>query len=922
MERGPQIVVDGFVVETFKAHTTCGVLHCEAAGEAGGQVVILLHGHYPGASCHDWRVHMPPLADAGFRVWAFNFPGFGDAGNRSDGGQLPGRPDCVLMPGGAAACVLDVLALIYAARPGEEPRAALVGEGFGAAVALAIAEWEPSRVSAIALSHVIMQPGRFPFDGHELSILTLRVAVFWAEMGPGDGRDCPTLEACRGLQKAIPSSVLFTVAKKPLVPPQIGRSLPGESSSNLFLKVGGWPSQKVFTAARGNKKYIAQAQALVLAQGAGDKAASRAEANEYRARAKSLKDEIDKGVHQDRGRAELAGLLVAFFSESLLPLATATSLSPFPLITEPELTLKLDVLPELKPEPTPSSEPMPGTIIATPKPGPDPSQSAIASPLRSLRRSRPVPFYRHGMGMYEGEVASKVDPRGHGALSDRPLPLRVGDRVRASKSKNNRQGGQAAVYARDVKIKSPALSGLQRPPYQWRAPEDLDEQYARREVELGEPPLLDGNLVAATVVGVGGGGKRHTYALEYDDGDVEAHVHRLRIAGGGDPFADNHLTARPPSAVAFKRVATRRFPGGTRRDICVRAVGHASASPILLLHGSGPTDWSRDMRCLFEPLAAIGYLVICPDLPGFGDSPGKRWPSANESRHCDSGGPVEVLEDVLQAFNWRPASGKADDRPGSSQANNALDILGVSTGAALALSFCLKHGQAARSRVGALVLVNGVYRSGLDDAARVASACGDPEPPTARNDLARVRSKTLVLSVVPDPVHPRSFSAALAKNIPGALFGEVALPPPDPAPRRPAETLPLSHADTPAVDARCSPPAWRGTLPNVAPRGATPAPLTPANLAMLTPSTPKASQVEARPSAIPARRHAAKHCFEAHSGLVTPRLVNFLLRHGTPANRPGGANQTRQAADEADGEVRLLSPARTGLVAHQGPLVS
>jgi len=317
------------------------------------------------------------------------------------------------------------------------------------------------------------------------------------------------------------------------------------------------------------------------------------------------------------------------------------------------------------------------------------------------------------------------------------------------------------------------------------------------------------------------------------------------------------------------------------------------------------------MRCFFEPLAAMGYFVICPDLPGYGDSPGKRWPSANESKHGDSGGPIEVLEDVLQAFNWRPSSGKADDRPGSSQANNALEIVGFSTGAALALTFCLKHGA---RRVGALVLVNGVYRSGLEDAAMAAAAaaCGDPEPPTAQSDLARVRSKALVLSIGPDPVHPRSFSATLAKNIPGAIFDEVTLPPLDPAAsRRPAKQLPsLDRAGTPAVDASFLPPAWPRPLPNAAR-------LTPANLAPL-----KTPQAEARRSALPALRSAARHCFEAHSGLVAPRVVNFLLRHGTPSNEPGGFNRVRQAADNADGEVRLVSSARKGLMAHHGPLVT
>ena len=131
-------------------------------------------------------------------------------------------------------------------------------------------------MSALGLSHVKYQPGRFPFVGRELGALRLPVSVLWAEQGPGDGRDHPTLNACRNLQRAIKGAVLCTVAKKPLKPPKIG-VLPGasdeaseESSKDLFLRVGGWPSLKVYDTARGTKKYLGLAVAAVAAQDAGD----------------------------------------------------------------------------------------------------------------------------------------------------------------------------------------------------------------------------------------------------------------------------------------------------------------------------------------------------------------------------------------------------------------------------------------------------------------------------------------------------------------------------------------------------------------------------------------------------------------------------------------------------------------------------
>jgi len=917
MERGPQVVLDDLIIDTFKAHSTCGVLHCEATGDVGGRVVMLLHNHYPGASCRDWRAYMPRLVNAGFRVWTFNFPGFGDASNRSDGDLLPARPDCALMPGGAVSCVLDILALIYDARPGDDPpEVALVGEGFGAAVALALAQWEPSLVSAIVLSHLRIQPGRFPFDGPELSSIIPPTAVLWAEMGPGTGRESPTLEACRGLHKAIPKSELLTVAKTPLVPPKLRDQLPEDMKPEIFLQLGGWPSERVFVAARGNKKYIAQAQALIVAEDAGDKASNRAEANEFRKRARAIKNEIDKSVHQDRGRAQLSGMIVDFFIKSASH-ESSHSLKSTSNKEAQQAPRQLESLPKLDLAPTPDAEPTPALLRnSTSARAPDSTtQSAMVHPRPLSRRPRNSPFYRHGMGLYGGGAASEVDALGHSATGDEPLPLHVGARVRASKSRSNQRGGQAAVKARNLKVESSAVQAYKkRLPYQWRIPEPLEEQFARRDVELGELPLLDADLTTATVVGVGVGGKLHTYALKYDDGDVEAHVHRLRIVGARDPFADSKLTARPPCAFDVKKVSTRLCPDGNRREIFVRTVGHATASPILLLHGSGPTAWSRDMQCLFEPLAAIGYRVICPDLPGYGDSLGKRWPSANESKHGGAGGPIQMLEDVLQAFNWRPSSGKVDDRPGTSHANNALDIVGYSTGAALALSFCLKHNQATRrSRVGALVLVNGVYSSGLDDAAIIAAAAASGslvEPRTAKNDLARVRSKTFVLSVTPDLEHPKSFSSALAKNIPGAIFDEVTLPTP---PRE--ETLPLERAalsTAPGVSndssALTSPSQSSDTLPKVAP-------LSSSNLALLSKRAPRSSSV------IPALQNAAQHCFEAHSGLFTPRIANFLLQHGHSAER-GDFDRSGHATDGAADYVRLLSPTRKGLMAHQGPLLS
>jgi 3-oxoadipate enol-lactonase len=99
--------------------------------EAGtGPAVILLHAGIADRSM--WSELLPALAGAGFRAIAFDLPGFGDAPVES-GPQAPWY---------------DVLAAMN--ELGVE-RAALVGNSFGAAVALRVAVVAPPRVSALAL---------------------------------------------------------------------------------------------------------------------------------------------------------------------------------------------------------------------------------------------------------------------------------------------------------------------------------------------------------------------------------------------------------------------------------------------------------------------------------------------------------------------------------------------------------------------------------------------------------------------------------------------------------------------------------------------------------------------------------------------------------------------------------------------------
>ena len=99
--------------------------------EAGsGAAVILLHAGV--ADRRMWEDLLPDLAAAGFRAVAFDLPGFGDA-EVEPGPQAPWND--VLM-------AMNELGI---------ERAALVGNSFGAAIALRVAVVAPTRVDALVL---------------------------------------------------------------------------------------------------------------------------------------------------------------------------------------------------------------------------------------------------------------------------------------------------------------------------------------------------------------------------------------------------------------------------------------------------------------------------------------------------------------------------------------------------------------------------------------------------------------------------------------------------------------------------------------------------------------------------------------------------------------------------------------------------
>lgn len=107
-----------------------------------GPALLLLHAGVGDRTM--WSEHLSPLADAGFRVVAPDLPGFGEAPVAP-----PGRA-----PWDDVLATMDGLGI---------ERAALVGNSFGANVALRIAVLAPERVDALVLVSALA-PGLTPSE--------------------------------------------------------------------------------------------------------------------------------------------------------------------------------------------------------------------------------------------------------------------------------------------------------------------------------------------------------------------------------------------------------------------------------------------------------------------------------------------------------------------------------------------------------------------------------------------------------------------------------------------------------------------------------------------------------------------------------------------------------------------------------------
>src|SRR5215472_211089 len=109
-------------------------VHCLTAGDVGPPVV-LLHGGGVDAAGFSWRYAIGALAGSGHRVFAPDWPGYGDSDH-------PGIEYTIDYYVEVLSQILDALAL---------PQAALAGLSMGGAAALGLALRHPHRVHALIL---------------------------------------------------------------------------------------------------------------------------------------------------------------------------------------------------------------------------------------------------------------------------------------------------------------------------------------------------------------------------------------------------------------------------------------------------------------------------------------------------------------------------------------------------------------------------------------------------------------------------------------------------------------------------------------------------------------------------------------------------------------------------------------------------
>lgn len=145
-------------------HRTYGIggtaLSALEAGPPDGDIIVLLHG-IP-ASAELWRGVIPILAGAGYRVVAFDLPGYGRT-------LMPARADHSLA--GAAELIATWIGVIVGGPVW------VVGHDLGGAVAQILASRHPTRLSRLTLGDTVIEDS-WPVSGVEKLRTLVRLGVF------------------------------------------------------------------------------------------------------------------------------------------------------------------------------------------------------------------------------------------------------------------------------------------------------------------------------------------------------------------------------------------------------------------------------------------------------------------------------------------------------------------------------------------------------------------------------------------------------------------------------------------------------------------------------------------------------------------------------------------------------------------------
>lgn len=103
--------------------------------------------------------------------------------------------------------------------------------------------------------------------------------------------------------------------------------------------------------------------------------------------------------------------------------------------------------------------------------------------------------------------------------------------------------------------------------------------------------------------------------------------------------------ATPDGPLPSVRRRPLQLPWGEMSCLCWEPPEHDAAGNVLLLHGGGLDSASLSWGEAGEALAAGGYRVVAPDLPGFGQSAAAPWAYTQERL-------VELVGEIVDALAW------------------------------------------------------------------------------------------------------------------------------------------------------------------------------------------------------------------------------------------------------------------------------